>query len=366
MEALELQAGDRFWSQGLGCPCRVVAVGPSELRFVSASETEPNIDTTIALDLVDRHLAAGRWRLLRTEAPETEVAGTPLKNTPRHVYEPVSTIELDDQQTAGLGPVERQVEPETSSAGEASDARPLRPERAGRGPSASPETAMGGADDAEVEAARRVSATYERRYHLERGSLLAIAWFGAREGARRSRAAGRTEPGGYLVRGAQFAVLTAIRDGELDGSRRLGDGRRLRLRSLQAELGRVSRVDDQESLSWQPAAPHGPDPAARLDAAALLEALRDRLGERSALILERVDAEGRSQREVADDLRISAVRVSQLRARALRLARQLVALDGRPDLRGHRGGAEAVPHDDGAHSGSRSNDDTADARRPRK
>lgn len=61
-----LQVGDRFWSEGLGCPCRVVALGQRELRFVSESTTEPNIDTTITLDLAAHHLGTGRWRVLST------------------------------------------------------------------------------------------------------------------------------------------------------------------------------------------------------------------------------------------------------------------------------------------------------------
>lgn len=59
-----LATGSRFWSEGLQAPCRVLAIGEGWLRFVSESTTEPNLDTEVPLELVARHLTAGRWRLL--------------------------------------------------------------------------------------------------------------------------------------------------------------------------------------------------------------------------------------------------------------------------------------------------------------
>lgn len=61
--------GARFWSEGLQAPCRVLAIHEDRLEFESESVTEQNIRTDVSLELVARHVTAGRWRVL-SDHPE--------------------------------------------------------------------------------------------------------------------------------------------------------------------------------------------------------------------------------------------------------------------------------------------------------
>ncbi len=204
--------------------------------------------------------------------------------------------------------------------------------------------------DPAVEVACRVAGRYERQLGLEPGSFLSIAWIGARAGERCCPSTADSERRAYMFRGADYAVRAAIRDGELDGSRRLGDGRRVRPCSLQRGVDRSGRVRrEDEGSDWQPPARDEADAAARLDAATLLGQLAEELGPRAALIVKRVDVEGRKQREVAAELGISAARVSQLLAQARRFVREResAAKAGRPATsrrrRPRRSEQEATP-----------------------
>lgn len=78
--SLGLRVGDRFWSQGLACACRVIALDAGEVRFASESWTEPNVVTSVPHELAARHLSSGRWRRLRAAAsagPGRDRAATP-------------------------------------------------------------------------------------------------------------------------------------------------------------------------------------------------------------------------------------------------------------------------------------------------
>jgi hypothetical protein len=62
-EPRSIAVGVRFWSEGLGAVCRVIAIDGYTLEFESESTTEPNIRTDVPLDLAARHFASGRWQL---------------------------------------------------------------------------------------------------------------------------------------------------------------------------------------------------------------------------------------------------------------------------------------------------------------
>lgn len=157
-----------------------------------------------------------------------------------------------------------------------------------------------------AEIARRVSRRYERVWGLDVGSLLAVAWFGARQGEESWRRDGLDESrrAGYCGQAAAFAVRTALRDGEHDGSRRLRSGR-----AKMAALGEVDPVAQERQES------------AGLEVAEALDRIAQRYGLRDLLVVVAIDGEGRTTTEIAERLGVSKARVSQIHSRALAAAR---------------------------------------------